>query len=130
LRRQLGQVEGEVRMLDSRGRDLQDLKREAALQEQNYQAYARKLEESLISDDMDQHKMVAISVIEKAIPFRVPKKQRLDKPQLLGGGFFGGIALGIAFAFLLEFMSPGMTTPMSAERRLGIPVMVAITKKE
>jgi uncharacterized protein involved in exopolysaccharide biosynthesis len=130
LRRQLGQVEGEVRMLDSRGRDLQDLKREAALQEQNYQAYARKLEESLISDDMDKHKMVAISVIEKAIPFRVPKKQRLDKPQLLGGGFFGGIALGIAFAFLLEFMSPGMTTPMSAERRLGIPVMVAITKKE
>ena len=49
---------------------------------------------------------------------------------MVAAGFFGGIAAGIALAFLLEFMSPGMTTPMSAERRLGLPVMVAITKKE
>jgi uncharacterized protein involved in exopolysaccharide biosynthesis len=130
LRRQLGQVEGEVRTLDGRGRELQDLKREATQQEQNYQTYARKLEESLIIDDMDRRKMVAISVIEKAEPSMMPKKQRLDKKQMVAAGFFGGIAAGIALAFLLEFMSPGMTTPMSAERRLGIPVMVAITKKE
>jgi uncharacterized protein involved in exopolysaccharide biosynthesis len=130
LRQQLGQVEGEVRTLDGRGRELQDLKREATQQEQNYQTYARKLEESLIIDDMDRRKMVAISVIEKAEPSMMPKKQRLDKKQMVAAGFFGGIAAGIALAFLLEFMSPGMTTPMSAERRLGIPVMVAITKKE
>ena len=49
---------------------------------------------------------------------------------MVAAGFFGGIAAGIALAFLLEFISPCMTTPMSAERRLGIPVMVAITKKE
>jgi uncharacterized protein involved in exopolysaccharide biosynthesis len=130
LRRQLGQVEGEIRMLDGRGRDLQDLKREAALQDQSYQTYARKLQESLISDDMDRRKIVAISVIEKAPVFRIPKEQKLGKKQMVAVGFLGGIAAGIALAFLLEFMSPGMTTPMSAERRLGIPVMVAITKKE
>jgi hypothetical protein len=38
--------------------------------------------------------------------------------------------VGIALAFFLEFMSHGMTTPMSAEKRLGLPVLVAITKKE
>jgi uncharacterized protein involved in exopolysaccharide biosynthesis len=130
LKRQLGQVEGEVRTLDGRGRELQDLKRETAQQEQSYQTYAKKLEESLIMDDMDQRKMVAISTIEKAIPSMIPKKQRFDKKQMIAGGFFGGILAGIALAFFLEFMSPGMTTPMSAERRLGIPVMVAITKKE
>ncbi len=116
--------------LDGRGRELQDLKREAAQQEQNYQTYAKKLEESLIMDDMDQRKMVAISIIEKAIPSMIPKKQKLDKKQMVAGGFFGGIVAGIALAFLLEFMTPVMTTPMSAERRLGLPVMVAITKKE
>ncbi len=116
--------------LKGRGRDLQDLKREAALQEQSYQTYARKLEESLISDDMDRRKMVAISVIEKAPVFRMPREQKLDKKQMVAAGFFGGIAAGIALAFLLEFMTPGMTTPMSAEKRLGLPVMVAITKKE
>ena len=130
LRRQLGQVEGEIRTLEGSGRDLQDLKREATTQEQNYQTYARKLEESLIMDDMDRRKMVAISVVEKAVPSMMPKKQKLDKKQMVAAGFFGGIAAGIALAFLLEFMSPGMTTPMSAERRLGLPVMVAITKKE
>jgi uncharacterized protein involved in exopolysaccharide biosynthesis len=130
LKRQLGQVEGEVRTLDGRGRELQDLKRETAQQEQSYQTYAKKLEESLIMDDMDQRKMVAISTIEKAIPSMIPKKQRFDKKQMIAGGFFGGILAGIALAFFLEFMSPGMTTPMSAERRLGLPVMVAITKKE
>ena len=130
LRRQLGQGEGEIRTLEGSGRDLQDLKREAATQEQNYQTYARKLEESLIMDDMDRRKMVAISVVEKASASMMPKKQKLDKKQMVAAGFFGGIAAGIALAFLLEFISPCMTTPMSAERRLGIPVMVAITKKE
>jgi len=130
LRRQLGQIEGEIRALDARERDLRELKREAALQEQNYQTYAKKLQDSLINDEMDRRKMVAISVIEKAPIFRIPREQKFNKNQIIAGGFFGGIAAGIALAFLLEFMSPGMTTPMSAERRLGIPVMVAITKKE
>ncbi len=130
LRRQIGQVEGEIRALEGSGRNLQDLKREAALQEQSYQTYARKLQESRISDDMDRRKIVAISVIEKAPVFRIPREQKLDKKQIVAVGFFGSIAAGIALAFLLEFMSPGMTTPMSAEKRLGLPVMVAITKKE
>ena len=115
--------------LDARGRELEELKREAAQQEQNYQTYARKLEESLIMDDMDRRKMVAISVVEKATPSSLPKKGKFSKREMIADGFFGGIAAGIALAFLLEFLSPGMTTPMSAERRLGIPVMVAITKK-
>jgi len=130
LKRQLGQVEGEIRSLEASGRNLQDLKREAATQEQNYQTYAQKLEESLIMDDMDRRKMVAISVVEKAAPSTLPKEQKLGKKQMVTAGFLGGIAAGIALAFLLEFLTPVMTTPMSAEKRLGLPVMVAITKKQ
>lgn len=130
LKQQLGQVEGELRALDSHGRELQDLKREAALQEQNYQTYAKKLEESLIMEDMDKRKMVAISVVEKATPSMLPKKQRLGKREMVAAGFFGGIVAGIALAFFLEFMSPCMTTPANAERRLGLPVMVAVIKKK
>lgn len=129
LRRQLGQVEDDVHALDARGRELQDLKHEVTEQEQNYQTYARKLEESLIMDDMDRRKMVALSVVEKAVPPGMPMKQKFDKKKTVAGGFFGGIAGGIALAFLLEFMAHGMTTPLSAEKRLGLPVMVAIAKK-
>ncbi len=129
IRRQLAQVEGEILALDARGPELQDLKREAAQQEQSYQTYVRKLEESLIIDDMDRQKMVAITVVEKAVASTMPMKRRFGKRQLVAMGFFGGIGAGIALAFLLEFMAPGMTTPLSAERRLNLPVMVSIPKK-
>lgn len=130
IRRQIGQTDSDLNTLEARGREFQDLKREAAQQEQNYQTYAKKLEDSLILDDMDRRKMVAISVVEKAVPSPLPKKQKLGKKQMIAVGFFGGIGAGVALAFLLELISPGMTTPMSAERRLGLPVMVAIARKD
>ncbi len=129
LRRQLDQADGNITSLEKRTLDLNGLKREVSEDEENYRTYARKLEESLIMDDMDRRKMVAISVIEKAVPARTPKQNRLNKQNLAAGGFFGGIAGGIVFALFLEFMAPGMTTPLSAEKRLGLPVMIAVANK-
>lgn len=128
LRRQLGQVEAEIRSLDSRSREWVELRREAANQEQSYQALARKFEEAQVGEEMDRHKMVAISVVEEAIPNSVPKKGRFGKRELIPMGFFGGIGAGLALAFMLEFMAPCMTTPWSAERRLNLPVMAAIRR--
>lgn len=128
IRRQLGQVEGALQSLEARALELQELKREASLQEQNYQTYAKKLEESQVRDDMERKKMVAITVVEKAMASSIPKMGRFRKRQLIPMGFFGGIAAGLALAFMLEFISPGMTTPWSAEKRLNIPVMSAIRK--
>jgi uncharacterized protein involved in exopolysaccharide biosynthesis/Mrp family chromosome partitioning ATPase len=128
LRRQLGQVEGVLQSLEARALELQEVKREAALQEQNYQTYAKKLEESQVRDDMERQKIVAITVVEKAMASSIPKQGRFSKRQLVPMGFFGGIAAGIALAFMLEFMAPGMTTPWSAERRLNLPVMAAIRR--
>ncbi len=128
IRRQLGQIEGALQSLESRAVELQELKREAALQEQNYQTYSKRLEESQVRDDMDRQKIVAITVVEKAMASSIPKQGRFSKRQLLPMGFFGGIGAGLALAFLLEFMAPGMATPWSAERRLNLPVMAAIRR--
>jgi uncharacterized protein involved in exopolysaccharide biosynthesis len=129
LRRQLNQTDGELYSLEARGPQLQDLRRDLAQQEQNFQTYSKKLEESLIMDDMDRQKMVGISVVEKASVSGIPKKGRFEKKQLALMGLLAGMAVSIGLAFLIEFLSPGMTTVMSAERRLGIPVMVAISKR-
>ena len=128
IRQQMKQVEGELQSLNARALELQELKREAAQQEQNYQNYARKLEESLVRDDMERRKMVAITVVEKALASSMPKQNRLSKRKLIPMGIFGGICAGIALAFLLEFLAPGMTTPWSAEKRLNLPVMSAIRR--
>jgi uncharacterized protein involved in exopolysaccharide biosynthesis len=129
LRRQLAQMNGNIGFLAKRSVELQDLNREVAEEEQNYQTYARKLEESLISDDMDRRKMIAISVIEKAVTPTAPRRSRLGPEQIVVAGFIGGIAGGIALALLLEFLAPGMTTPLSAQKRLDLPVLVAIGMK-
>jgi len=129
VRVQMRQVEGELNALDGHGRQLQALKREAAQLEQNHQIYSRKLEESLIMDDMDRQKMVAVSVVQKATVPAFPKKQKFTRAQLAGGGLFGGLAAGIALAIILELMTPGMPTPVSAERTLGVPVLVSVMKK-
>ncbi|MDR2017694.1 MAG: GumC family protein [Syntrophobacterales bacterium] len=127
LKGQLGQAHGELRVLDSLGRELQALKRDVSQHEQNYQTYVKKLEESLIMDDMDRQKIIAISVLEKAMPPVSPKTRKLKSGQMVAVGSFGGLAGGVALAILLE--ASVMTTPRNAERRLGLPVMVAITKK-
>lgn len=129
IRAQMRQVEGELNALDGHGRELQGLKREAAQLEQNHQIYSRKLEESLIMDDMDRQKMVAVSVVQKATVPAFPKKQKLNRSQMVGAGFFGGLAAGIALAIILELMTPGMPTPASAEKSLGVPVLITVTKK-
>lgn len=130
LKQQLAQIDGNISFLGKRSVELQDLNREVAQEEQSYETYARKLEESLISDDMDRRKMVAISVIEKAFAPMAPKRTSLGKEQIVAAGIIGGIGVGIALALLLDFLAPGMTTPLSAQKRLDLPVLVAIGRKD
>ena len=49
---------------------------------------------------------------------------------MVAGGFFGGIAAGIALAIVLELMTPGIPTPANAERTLGVPVLVSVMRKD
>jgi capsular polysaccharide biosynthesis protein len=49
---------------------------------------------------------------------------------MVAGGFFGGIAAGIALAIVLELMTPGLPTPASAEKTLGVPVLVSVMRRE
>ena len=130
IKAQMRATEGELNALDNNGRQFQALKREAAQLEQNQQIYARKLEESLIMDDMDRQKMVAVSIVQKATVPATPKKQKITRGAMVAGGFFGGIAAGIALAIVLELMTPGMPTPASAEKTLGVPVLVSVMRRE
>lgn len=130
LRGQLSQITSAVRTLDLHGQELQGIKRETDGYAQNYLNYAAKLEDVRIMDDMDRRKMVAISVVEKAFPSRFPVNEKSDKIKFVAAGFFGSIAAGFGLAFLLEFMSATMTTPLSAERLLSLPVMVSIALKK
>lgn len=128
LQRQVGQTSGEVRTLDSREKEYLNLKREFGAQESSYKTYLAKLEESRIVDDMNKKKLSNVSVIQNAtVPLKpAPNKKRQYALLSLILGL--GVAFGLAY--LREHVPQRLTTPLAAEKHLGLPVMVAIALKK
>lgn len=127
LRLQLVQLDRAIQNFDLREKDLQDLHREQANNEKNYQTYLHKVEEARISDDMNRQKMANLSVIQAAA---VPTKPVRPKK---GFNIFLSIILGsvsgLGYAFLSEYTAQGLLTPEDAEKRLNLPVIATISNK-
>ncbi len=128
LSTQLGKLDGEIQALDLREKDMQNLKREQATNEKNFQIYGDKMAEARIMDEMDRLKMANISVIQPAV---VPVKPVSPRRKLnIAMGVFLGSLAGIGFALFSEKNSQGLVTPEMAERRLNLAVLAAIPYKE
>ena len=128
LQGQIAQLDKEIQTLDLRENKLQNLKRELATNEKNYKTYLEKVEEALISDDLNRLKMTNISVIQAA---SVPAKPIKPKKKLnIALGIILGAVSGLGLAFFSEYMNQGLSTPESAERRLGLPVLGTVPYKE
>jgi uncharacterized protein involved in exopolysaccharide biosynthesis len=128
LSRQIGQISGAVQALDSREKEYLNLKRDLGTQESNYKTYLGKFEESRIVDDMNIKKLSNVSVIENAsVPIR-PAKDKKRQYALLSVILGLGAALGLAY--LREYVPQRLTTPLAAEKYLGLPVMVSIALKK
>jgi uncharacterized protein involved in exopolysaccharide biosynthesis len=128
LSEQIAQLDRQIRSLDEKQNELSNLKRALSINEKNYLTYAEKHEEARISDDLNRQKIANISVVQApSIPKKpVEPKKRLDifLAIILGGIF------GVGYAFLLEFISHGLSTPQQVEDRLGHRVLVSIPLKQ
>ena len=121
IEQQTTQIDQELRTLDLRDKELQQIEREIKLTRASYETYQARGEEARISEQMDQQKMVNISVIESA---RTPSRPVLPKKtlNLMLAAVFGAAA-GIGLAFLVEYLRSGFLTPESAGRTLGVRVL-------
>ena len=128
LRGQIGQLDREMQTLDLRENELQNLKRELAENEKNYKTYSEKVEEALISDNLNRQKMANISVIQAATAPAKPIKPKKALNILLG--IVLGAVSGLGLAFFNEYSNQGLSTPESAERRLGLPVLGMVSYRE
>ena len=108
LRQQIAQTDGEIRSLDLRENELENLKREMSTNERNYKAYLEKLEEARISEDLNRQKMANISVIQLAtVP---PKPIKPKKALNIALGIILGALSGLGLAFLVS-IPPGSFHP-------------------
>jgi len=121
IEQQIAEIENELRSLDLRDKELQEIERDIRNFRQNYDTYVARAEEARISEAMDEQRMVNISVIESAAVPTKPVAPR--KTFIIALAIVFGIAAGLGLAFLVEYLSSGFVTPESAGRSLGVRVL-------
>jgi uncharacterized protein involved in exopolysaccharide biosynthesis len=127
-RRQVNQISGEVQALDSREKDYLNLKRELGTQEGNYKTYLAKFEEARILDDLNKRKLSNVSILQTAkVPIEPVKNK---KRQYMLASIILALGAGLGLAFVREKLPQRLTTPLAAEKHLGLPVIVAIALKK
>lgn len=115
-----------ARDLDESTLQQADLQREFKAQEEDYLLYLRKSEEARITDALDAHRMVNVTLAEAPFVPALPSHSPM---------FFAGLAtiamLTMSFGLIwgLEHMDRTFHTPHELEAYLGIPVLVAIPRQ-
>jgi len=127
-REQLAKVENEARSFDLLENEYQSLKRDMESNGKNYRIYLERQEEARISEEMNRLKMANISVINAAIA--PAEKIKPKKIWIILLGIFIGIISSIGYALFSENTSQNFSTPESAERRLGLPVLTTLLHRE
>lgn len=128
LRQQLDTVNGNLKSMLANETALRVLERDAAAKLEIYRSYLSKLQEFKLSDEMDQSKVSTISIVQSAdVPI---KPIRPIKILNLAMGVLLGILAGITLAMLKEYLSQQISTPETAEKRLGLKVLATIDLKD
>ncbi len=123
-RDELRVADEELVRLDGLSEHWRKLVREFQLAEQGYSLYARRLEESRISEALDSAKISNVSVIARPSASIQPAK---PQPKLLLGGALGAGLLGTFGFFLLrDAVRPAIHRRERVVEILGAPVLMRI----
>jgi uncharacterized protein involved in exopolysaccharide biosynthesis len=121
---QLDGYRGRLDELNGNESTLVDLKRQVEVDQQNYNLYLTKFEESRISQAMDSEKIANLTPIQMATPPSKPIKPKRLLNLILG--FFLGIFGSLLLAFLAEYLDDTLEMPEDAESSLSLPVLASI----
>ncbi|UCE86400.1 MAG: hypothetical protein JSU66_01260 [Deltaproteobacteria bacterium] len=100
LEHQLAELEQALQQLPNHLRAYRDLLRERDASERRYRIYAERLEQALVSEEMDSQRIANISVIQQGRP--EPKPTRPKKLLNLVVGAAMGLGMGLGLALLVE----------------------------
>jgi succinoglycan biosynthesis transport protein ExoP len=126
LVQQMELLRTEAANLDQLETSILELRRRKELEEANYRRYAASLEQSRIKEAMGDGKVSNISVVQSPTP-----AYQLWQPllKMVGGIAAAGLALGLAWALLIEFfLDHSLRRPADVERLLRAPLFIAIPR--
>lgn len=121
---QLADYRNKIERLNQIEMELNQLKNQLDVDQENYRLYLTKFEESRISNAMDAEKIANVSVLEPAFP---PLKPVSPKVRLnLALGVFLGMFGGLFLAFFMEYLDDSLDRPEDVEQHLNLPVLVSM----
>ncbi len=124
LNAQLDQVKADAANVDQVEASILELRRKKELEEANYRYYAASLEQARINEALGTGKVSNISQIQTPSP---PAIDQMKYLKVAGGIFAGGMAVGLVWAFLIEFLlDRTVRRPIDVERILGLPLFLSI----
>lgn len=124
LNGQLDELRAEAAKVDDMEVTVQELQRQKDLEESNYKYYEASLEQSRINEALGTGKVSNISQIQTPSP---PSIDWSKTSKLIGGVAASGIAIGLAWAFLIElYLDRTVRRPIDIERILGVPLFLSI----
>jgi succinoglycan biosynthesis transport protein ExoP len=124
LRARYKTLQERARVLAQEGPKIAQLERKKEAEETNYKYYGASLEKARIDETLDPSRMPNISIVQAPSP---PERAKRDLKKVVFGLAGGGVAAGLAFAFLIELvLDRTIKRPLELETRLRIPLMLSI----
>jgi uncharacterized protein involved in exopolysaccharide biosynthesis/Mrp family chromosome partitioning ATPase len=121
---ELDQIRKEAGGVDELEGSISELQRQKDLEEANYKYYAVHLEANRIDEALGSGRALNIAEIQTPTP---PRTDLIKQYKLLAGIAAGGLALGIAWAFLIElYFDHSIRRPKDVERLLRLPLFLSI----
>jgi len=114
----VGEYAARIKQMGERGYEQRRLERERELADNAYQLYSKKGEEGRLSEELDKQGIVNVRVAEAARPAFKPISPNV--PLNLAMGLIGGLILGLAAAYVLEYFNP--SSRLQKELALSIPL--------
>lgn len=121
---QLETLDRKIRDMERNERQLAAIRRDLERDEKNYEAYRARVEEMRVASALGDRSVSNISVIDPgAVSARPAGSGRALKLVLVA--FLAGLT-AVIYAFVAEYLSQGMGTPESVQRRLDLPVLASV----
>ena len=125
LNSQYEQIVAETEQLRSVQTEIEELNRRKAIEEQNYRYFSESREKAKIDEAFGAGRINNIGVVQRPTP--AIEGSKVEKQKFALGTLAGGIAIGIAWAVLLElFLDQSIKRPIDVKRSLNIPLFLSI----
>jgi uncharacterized protein involved in exopolysaccharide biosynthesis len=125
-KRSVQDIQAQMEKLDQLSLTQQDLQREARADESNYLLYLAKREQERTSNALDVTRIANVAI---AVPPSIPVLPVLSWPLTVLIAIGSALVISIGTAYAADYLDPSFHTPAQVIDMMGIPVVIAVSKK-